>query len=117
SSVELEPVPAMTGTRPRATEMQSSVTRRCSSWLNVGDSPVVPQGTTPWVPSVICQSTKASNAFSSTFPLRNGVISAQIEPLNMVDPPGSDDSPASAGGQGARAAETQGNLEAVDGDP
>ena len=50
SEVEFEPVPAMTGTRPRAASMTSSTTRLCSSWLRVGDSPVVPQGTMPSVP-------------------------------------------------------------------
>ena len=43
SWVEFEPVPAITGTRRLAASMQSSVTRMCSSWLSVGDSPVVPQ--------------------------------------------------------------------------
>src|ERR1700759_503627 len=81
SSVELEPAPAITGTRPLACSTQSSITRACSSWLRVGDSPVVPQGTSPWVPSAICQSTRARKASSSTLPFLNGVTSAVREPL------------------------------------
>jgi hypothetical protein len=53
SAVELEPVPAITGTRLRAVSTTISTTRRCSSWLSVGDSPVVPQGIRPSVPCVI----------------------------------------------------------------
>src|SRR5687768_18368342 len=47
----LDPAPAMTGTRPADVLTQSSTTRICSSWLSVGDSPVVPTGTRPCVPS------------------------------------------------------------------
>ena len=72
SSVELEPAPAITGTRPLASSTQISITRSCSSWLRVGDLPVVPQGTSPWVPSAICQATRARNAASSTLPFLNG---------------------------------------------
>ena len=50
SDVELEPVPAMTGMRLRAASMTISTTRLCSSWLRVGDSPVVPHGIRPSVP-------------------------------------------------------------------
>jgi hypothetical protein len=87
SSVEFDPVPAITGTRPFATSMQASTTRLCSAWLRVGDSPVVPQGTTAWVPSLICQSTKDWKLRSSTAAFRNGVINATIEPLNMAASP------------------------------
>ena len=76
SSVEFEPVPATTGTRPLVTSTHISVTRWCSGWLSVGDSPVVPQGTRPCVPSEICHSTKSPNARSSTSPPSKGVISA-----------------------------------------
>jgi len=55
SLVELEPAPAITGTRPPASLMHHSTTRLCSSWFTVGLSPVVPTGTRPWVPSAICQ--------------------------------------------------------------
>ena len=85
SAVEFEPVPAITGTpEPLAAAMQISMTRLCSSMDNVGDSPVVPQGTRPSVPSLICQATNFSNPFSSTAPFLNGVISATSDPVNMV---------------------------------
>src|SRR5580698_4564522 len=84
SSVEFEPVPAMTGTPdPLAAAMQMSITRLCSTIERVGDSPVVPQGTRPSVPSLICQLTNFSNPFSSTDPFLNGVISATSDPANM----------------------------------
>jgi hypothetical protein len=84
SAVEFEPVPAMTGTRPETAAMQSSTTRLCSSWLRVGDSPVVPHGTSPFMPSATCHSTSFLKALSSTAPFRNGVTRAVIEPLNMT---------------------------------
>src|SRR5438105_5012468 len=60
SSVEFEPVPAITGTPlPLAARMQMSITRLCSSIDSVGDSPVVPQGTRPSVPSLLCQAAPA----------------------------------------------------------
>ena len=58
SAVALEPVPAITGTRPFAASTQSSVTRMCSAGVSVGDSPVVPTGTRPCVPSEMCHSTR-----------------------------------------------------------
>src|SRR6478609_6441826 len=85
SAVEFEPVPAITGTPvPLAVAMQMSITRLCSSIDRVGDSPVVPQGTRPSVPSLICQPTNFSNPFSSTDPFLNGVISATSDPANMA---------------------------------
>ena len=83
SAVELEPAPAITGTRFFATLMHNSTTRLCSSWLSVGLSPVVPTGTSPCVPSAICHSTNRSNDASSTLPSLKGVTSAVNEPLNM----------------------------------
>ena len=80
SAVAFAPEPAITGTRPAVCSMQISVTRICSSNESVGDSPVVPQGTKPLLPSAICQSMKFRNAASSTAPSRNGVISAVNEP-------------------------------------
>src|SRR5438552_1796249 len=44
SAVEFDPAPATTGTRPAASCTQISMTRLCSSWLSVADSPVVPAG-------------------------------------------------------------------------
>src|SRR5271165_6167519 len=84
SLVELEPAPAITGTRPLASSMHLSTTRLCSSWLKVGLSPVVPTGTRPWVPSVICQPTSERNAASSTEPFLNGVTRAVKDPRNFV---------------------------------
>ena len=48
----------------------------------VGLSPVVPPGTSPWLPLSICQSTSSRSDPSSTSPSLNGVTSAVIEPLN-----------------------------------
>ena len=80
SAVLFEPAPAMTGTRPRASSMQTCTTRRCSSWVSVGLSPVVPTGTRPCDPDEICQSTSARKAVSSNLPSLNGVMRAGIEP-------------------------------------
>ncbi len=69
---------------PLATSMHTLTTWRCSSCDSVGDSPVVPTGTSPVVPSAICHSTNARKAFSSKRPLfSNGVTSAVSEPLSM----------------------------------
>ncbi len=80
SAVELEPVPAITATRPATASMTTSTTRLCSSWDRVGDSPVVPHGTIASVPWVTWNSTSSRSLASSTRPLRNGVTSATIEP-------------------------------------
>ena len=50
SSVELEPVPAITGTLLLHSLTSISIIFLCSLWDKVGDSPVVPPGTTPLVP-------------------------------------------------------------------
>ena len=81
-----EPAPAITGSRPAAASITSSTTRWCSAWLSVGDSPVVPTGTSPCVPCSTCHSTKDCKAASSMAPLRNGVINATKEPRNMAVP-------------------------------
>src|ERR1700685_122289 len=83
SLVELEPAPAITGTRPLTSSMHHSTMRLCSSWLTVGLSPVVPTGTRPWVPSAICQLTSARKAASSSEPFLNGVTKAVNEPLKF----------------------------------
>ena len=81
STVLFEPAPAITGARPAEASMQTSITRLCSSWLSVGDSPVVPTGTRHFVPSVTCQSTNARNVSSSNSPdMSNGVTIAVIDP-------------------------------------
>src|SRR5258708_14511898 len=84
SRVELEPAPAITGTRPLASSMHHSTTRLCSSWLTVGLSPVVPTGTRPFVPSAICQPTRARKPASSSEPFLNGVTKAVNEPRKFV---------------------------------
>ena len=84
SVVEFEPAPAITGTRPLASSMHHSTTCLCSSWLSVGLSPVVPTGTRPLVPSVICQLTKARNAASSSEPFLKGVTRAVNDPRKFV---------------------------------
>src|SRR5947199_10600672 len=84
SLVEFEPAPAITGTRPLASSTHHSTTRLCSSWLTVGLAPVVPTGTSPWVPSAICQFTSARNAASSSDPFLNGVTKAVNDPRKCV---------------------------------
>src|SRR3954451_13168576 len=64
--------------------MHHSTTRLCSSWLRVGLSPVVPTGTSPCVPSAICQFTSARNADSSSEPFLNGVTKAVNDPRKFV---------------------------------
>src|SRR5215475_13060729 len=73
----------MMWSRPRAASMTISTTRRCSSWLKVGDSPVVPHGTMPSVPWATCISTSCFSLASSTLPSVKGVTSATMEPWNM----------------------------------
>jgi hypothetical protein len=84
SRVELAPVPAMTGTRLRVSSTTTLMTRMCSSWVRVGDSPVVPTGTRPSMPAAICSPTSRRKASSSSAPPRNGVTSAVITPVNMA---------------------------------
>ena len=72
----LDPVPAMTWQRPAAASIVTSIKRRCSAWLSVGDSPVVPTGTTPVIPCSIWNATFAASRSSSTLPSRNGVTIA-----------------------------------------
>src|SRR4028119_1735307 len=82
-SVELEPVPAITGTRPFVTRTTVSMTSRSSLSLMAGVSPVVPQGTRPWMPFCIWNSTMPSRASTSTSPFLNGVTRAVNAPLNI----------------------------------
>ena len=61
-----------------------STTRRCSSSLSVGLSPVVPHGTRKSIPASICRFTSARSVGSSNEPSRrNGVTSAVPVPVNM----------------------------------
>src|SRR5512147_14943 len=83
SEVEFDPAPATTGTRLFTVLTVNSITRWCSSWDSVADSPVVPQGTITSVPLLIWNSIRSPSAFSSTLPFLNGVTIATIEPLNM----------------------------------
>src|SRR5665811_673028 len=49
-----------------------------------GTNGLVPVGTSPLVPSAICQSTRSRNAFSSSAPFLNGVTSAVNDPRKLV---------------------------------
>ena len=66
SVVELDPVPATTGTRPEARSTQKLTTASCSSLVSVALSPVVPHGTSPWIPESICLSITLARASQST---------------------------------------------------
>src|SRR3954447_16411153 len=81
--VLFEPVPATTGTRPLVTRTTVSMTIRSSSSLKAGLSPVVPQGTRPFTPCRIWNSTRPSRASTSTSPFLNGVTRAVNVPLNI----------------------------------
>ena len=59
--VLLEPVPAMTGTRPLTFSQAKAMARRCSASLRVELSPVVPQITRALMPWSICQSMSLPN--------------------------------------------------------
>src|SRR5581483_8016927 len=82
SRVLLDPVPGTTLIRPRACSTTAAMTRSCSSWSSVGDSPVVPTGDRQSVPCSTCQSTSWRKAGKSISPLRNGVTSARVTPAN-----------------------------------
>ena len=85
SAVELPPVPAMIGMRPRACWTPMRMSSLCSSKLTVGDSPVVPTTTMPSVPSATCQSMSARNrARSRLASSRIGVMIATRLPVIMV---------------------------------
>src|SRR3712207_2870139 len=81
--VLLEPVPAMTGILPFVTLTTVLMTRRSSASVIEGVSPVVPQGTRPWMPCSIWNSTSPSSASTSTSPFLKGVTSAVNAPLNI----------------------------------
>ena len=87
SLVLFEPAPAITGTLPLACSIQVKITSSCSLWLKVADSPVVPHGTRPLMPSVICHSTKFLKVSLSKLPLVNGVTKAVNAPLNYIFSP------------------------------
>lgn len=82
SWVEFEPVPAMTGTRPRAASTVARMIAICSSCVTVGDSPVVPTGTRPSIPPRIWCSTSFLRSAKETWPLVKGVTSAVIVPVS-----------------------------------
>src|SRR5690625_4738571 len=64
----VDAAPAITGMRPAACSTTISITRSCSEGLSVGLSPVVPVGTSPWLPSATCQSTSVRRHSSSSLP-------------------------------------------------
>src|SRR5260221_7606107 len=84
SSVELAPVPPITGSRPLARSTVNPMIFLCSSKSTVADSPVVPTETIPSVPLSTCHSTKPSRASQSTAPVGAiGVTSATRLPWIM----------------------------------
>src|SRR5271169_2502644 len=85
SAVLYPPAPASTGTRPFASSTVISTTRKCSSCVSVGLSPVVPHGTRKSIPASIWRLISARSVDSSSEPSRqNGVTSAVPVPVNMV---------------------------------
>ena len=82
-SVLLDPEPAITGTRPFAILTTVFMTMRSSSSVMAGVSPVVPQGTRPWMPLWTWNSTIPSKASTSTSPFLKGVTRAVNAPLNI----------------------------------
>ena len=59
SEVEFAPVPATILHLPWANSIVFSMTLWCSSWLRVGDSPLVPTEQMPSIPAAVCASTSA----------------------------------------------------------
>src|SRR5690349_19573670 len=84
SAVAFEPVPAMTGTRPRACSTTNLTTSVCSSWVRVAASPVDPHGTSADDPAAIWRSTSLPKVVQSIAPSLKGVTRATIEPPNRV---------------------------------
>src|SRR6266849_2346016 len=85
SAVLYPPAPARTGTLPLASSTLICTTRRCSSCVSVGLSPVVPQGTRKSMPASICRLIKVRSVASSNDPSpRKGVTSAVPVPVNIV---------------------------------
>src|SRR3712207_5714035 len=80
-SVLLEPVPAITGTLPFVTLTTVLMTSLSSASVIEGVSPLVPHGTSPWMPCPIWNSTSPSSASTSTSAFLNGVTSAVYAPL------------------------------------
>src|SRR5882757_6846907 len=85
SSVHSAPVPISTGTRPAACLTTISTICRRSSGVTLKNSPVLPSGIRPWMPSSIWKSTRRRSAASSTFfPSEvKGVIRTVYVPRNF----------------------------------
>jgi hypothetical protein len=62
--------------RPAAALITVSMTRRRSVSSRVVPSPVVPQGTTPWMPAATWRSTMRFRPAQSGVPSRKGVMIA-----------------------------------------
>src|SRR5437867_9473107 len=87
SAVELPPVPATTGMRPRAWATASRISSLCSSTSTVGDSPVVPTTTMPSLPCSIWKSMSDLKRSKSSRPSSCiGVTIATIDPESMGPP-------------------------------
>ena len=82
--VELEPVPAMTGTRPAAASMTQRRTASSSSWVMVELSPVVPRARIASVPLATCHSASSFSFSKFTEPSAwKGVTKATMEPFKL----------------------------------
>ena len=80
--VQLEPVPAMTGTRPAAEATTQRRVSSSSSWVMVELSPVVPRVKMASVPLAMCHSTSSRSFSKFTEPSAwKGVTRATMEPL------------------------------------
>ena len=83
-AVELEPEPAMTGTRSATRSTTKAQTASSSSSVIVELSPVVPRVRMPSVPWARWKSTRRPSASKSTDPsASNGVMSATIDPSRL----------------------------------
>src|SRR5690349_12396818 len=86
SRVLLLPAPATTGTRPFTSSTTTAMARARSSASMVTASPVVPMGSSTFVPPSSWKRTRARKASSSSAPSWNGVASAVMEPSKVFMP-------------------------------
>ena len=82
--VELDPVPAITGTRPCAASMTQRRTASSSSWVMVELSPVVPRARMASVPLAMCHWVSSLSLSKFTEPSAwKGVTRATMEPFRL----------------------------------
>ena len=70
-------------TRSAAAAMLSEITRSCSSWVSVGDSPVVLTGQMEVTPAAAWKSICSRSRAESILPSRKGVTMATERPANF----------------------------------